>query len=180
MAENTTATMIYETSIDAESGRDSYVFQRVDLSRRLLRRADPVCALAVSSDERVQQNLAEAITGCGLIVFRAFTVGESRRILSRQEISLVVCDDRLIDGTYEDLLQAKKLSPTKPPVIVLSLLGDWPEYLKAINVGAFDFLAYPPIRGELPRVVRHALESRVPRGFGLPAEQSKMQGGERQ
>jgi DNA-binding NtrC family response regulator len=85
--------------------------------------------------------------------------------LNRQKIYLVVCDDRLIDDKYEDLVKATETSRAKAPVIVVSITGDWPDYFKAMSAGVFDFLTYPPIPGELPRVVHHALESLALRSF---------------
>jgi DNA-binding NtrC family response regulator len=171
----------YEAPVRAEPDRGGYVFAKPLRTRRFPRRLNLPGALVVSSDEAVQQNLAEAVIQCGLIVFLAFTVGEGRRILNRQEISLVVCDDRVIDGKYEELVQAAKTSRTKPPVIVVSRVGDWPDYLKAVNGGAFDFLAYPPIRGELPRVVYNAISSRVLEGVDdVEVEHSEFLGGAKQ
>jgi len=156
---------IHESPGNEKSDRGGYVLMQSRRTRNFSQNMSPVCALVVSSDEVVQRSLAGTIAQCGLLVFRAFTVGESRRILNRWNICLVVCDDRLIDGNYEDLLKATETSRTKAPVIVLSLAGGWPEYFQAVSAGVFDFLAYPPIPGELPRVVRHALESHVLRSF---------------
>jgi DNA-binding NtrC family response regulator len=164
MMENMAVTTIHEAPVGAELNC-GYVFAKPLRANRFPRRLNSPCALVVSTDEFVQQNLADTITQCGLFAFRAFTVGESKRILGRQEICLLVCDDRPIDGTYEDLLQAARASRTKPPVIVVSFSGGWPEYLKALDAGVFDFLAYPPIRGELPRTVHRALEGRALRSF---------------
>jgi DNA-binding NtrC family response regulator len=161
MIQNMTMPTIHDAPGSEERQSDSYLFARPRRARRFSRKVVSLCALVVSSDEVVQQNLANIIAKCGLVVFRAFTVGESRRILNCQQICLVVCDDRLIDGKYEDLLKATETSRTKAPVIVVSLAGDWPDYFKAMSAGVFDFLAYPPIPGELPRVVHCALESRA-------------------
>jgi hypothetical protein len=49
-------------------------------------------ALVASSDEKVMQKLVEIIVQCDLATFLAFTVGESKRILDRQRVCLVVCD----------------------------------------------------------------------------------------
>ena len=121
--------------------------------------------LVASSDENVLQVLEEIIVQCGLSTFLAFTVGESKRILDRQKVCLVVCDDRLIEGTYEDILCATVKLRLKTPVIVVSSTGDWPDYLKALSAGAFDYLAYPPIPGDLPRTIRDALTSRTESSF---------------
>lgn len=164
MIQSTVSPTIHEVPGGEESKCGGYVIAWPQRARRFSQKLGPLCGLAVSSDEAVQQCLAETIAQCGLVAFRAFTVGESKRILNRQEICLVVCDDRLIDGKYEDLVMATKTSRTRAPVIVVSLAGDWPDYFKAMSAGVFDFLAYPPIPGELPRVVHNALESRALRG----------------
>ena len=121
--------------------------------------------LVASSDKEVLQKLAEIMRQCGLATFLAFTVGESRRIVDRDGVCLVLCDDRLTDGNYEDILSVTEGSQAKPPVIVVSRTGDWPDYLKATTAGAFDYLAYPPILGELPRAIRNALASRTANAF---------------
>jgi DNA-binding NtrC family response regulator len=117
--------------------------------------------LVASSDKAVLQKLAKIIGECGLATFIAFGVGESIRILDREKICLVLCDDILIDGNYEDILNAAERSRTKAPVIVFSSTGDWPDYFKALRAGAFDYMAYPPFLGELPRVICNALASRT-------------------
>ena len=117
--------------------------------------------LVASSNEEVLQKLAKIMDQCGLATFLAFRVGESIRILDREEVCLVLCDDHLIDGNYEDILNAAENSRAKAPVIVFSSTGDWPDYFKAIGAGAFDYLAYPPFLTELPRVIRNALASRM-------------------
>ena len=117
--------------------------------------------LIASSDEKVLQVLDEIAAQCGLKTFCAFTVGESRRVMNRESLCLVLCDDRLIDGRYEDILGATERWRAKTPVIVVSPIGDWQDYLKAASAGAFDYVAYPPIPGELPRVIGYALASRM-------------------
>ena len=126
------------------------------LTQPLPGRSEKSAALAVSSDVLVLREIAGAIRQCGLAVLVGFTVRQSRRILESQNVSLVVCDDRLIDGKYQDIIEAAKLQ-SKTPVIVVSPTADWPDYLKAIRAGAFDYIAYPPIDGDLPRTIRNAL-----------------------
>ena len=115
--------------------------------------------LVASSNGEVVQKLAKIIGQCGLATFLAFSVGESKRILARENVCFVLCDDRLVDGNYEDILRASEWSRAKAPVIVFSSTGDWPDYFKAIRAGAFDYMAYPPFFAELSRVIRNALAS---------------------
>jgi DNA-binding NtrC family response regulator len=60
-------------------------------------------------------------------------------------------------GNYGDIVKLALRFETKTPVVVLSRRGDWPEYLRAVVGGAFDYLAYPPIVGDLQRVILKAL-----------------------
>lgn len=155
------------SELPENAGRKSSSFERTFPLRPRPRSGKLNCptALVASSDENVLQELAEIIAQCGLATFLAFTVGESKRILDRQKVCLVVCDDRLSDGKYEDILSETVRLRLKTPVIVVSPIGDWPDYLKAISAGAFDYLAYPPIPGDLPRTIRDALTSRTGSSF---------------
>jgi DNA-binding NtrC family response regulator len=90
----------------------------------------------------------------------ASTVAESGMVLAGHEISVVVCNDRMDDGTYKDIVKLVVRSETKVPVIVFSRTGDWPEYLTAMCGGAFDYLVYPPIPGDLQETIRNALLGR--------------------
>jgi DNA-binding NtrC family response regulator len=87
-------------------------------------------------------------------------VADSGIAIAWNEISIVVCDDRLDDGKYEDILKLVVRSETKAPVIVVSQTGDWPEYLTAMCGGAFDFLAYPPVAGDLRQTIQNVLRVR--------------------
>ena len=130
-----------------------------DASIRYGKKSIAPTALVVSSDEDVVQELAEITEECGLAAFLAFTVGEGKRILEKKRVSVVVCDDRLIDGQYADILSETARLRLKTPVIVVSPTGDWSDYLKAISAGAFDYLAFPAIPGDLARTVHDALTS---------------------
>ena len=116
-------------------------------------------AIVASSNEETLQTLAEIVVQCGLAAFLAFTVDEGKRILRRQKVHLVVCEDCLIDGKYQDLLKETTRLLLKTPLIVVSRTGEWPEYLQAVGAGSFDYLPYPPIPEDLPRVIRYALLS---------------------
>ena len=113
--------------------------------------------LVVSSDDEVRRKLAEILGQCGLAPVFASTVAESGMALAGHEVFIVLCNDCLADGKYEDIVKLVGRSGTRVPVIVVSRTGDWPEYFTAICGGAFDYLAYPPIPGDLQRTIRNAL-----------------------
>ena len=144
---------------------DSFAFTFPVRTRPRLTKFNSPNGLVATSDEGVSQKLAGIMSQCGLATLLAFTVGESWRILFRHRVCLVLCDDLLVDGKYEHILSATRRLGTRTPVIVVSPTGDWPDYLKAISAGAFDYIAYPPIRGDLPRAIRHAMASRTAESF---------------
>jgi len=113
--------------------------------------------LVVSSDTEVRRNLAEVVRQCALTPVLASTVAESAMALGRHEILIVVCNDRLEDGKYEDIVKLAVRPEMQVPVIVVSRTGDWPEYLAAMGGGAFDYLVYPPFPGDLQQTIQNAL-----------------------
>ena len=98
--------------------------------------------LVVSSDDEVRRKLAQVLRQCALAPVLASTVAESGMALAGNEIFIVVCNDRLDDGKYEDIVKLVVRSEIQVPVIVVSRTGDWPEYLTAMCGGAFDLPAY--------------------------------------
>lgn len=120
-------------------------------------RSGPPKGLVVSSDDEVSRKLAESLGQCGVVPLFASTVVESRIVLAGREILVVLCNERLADGTYEDVVNLAHRSHTTIPLVVVSRTGDWPEYLRAVDRGAFDYVAYPPRSGDLERAIRNAL-----------------------
>jgi len=117
-------------------------------------------ALVVSPDDDVHRKLAEILGHCGFASVLASTVAESRRALAQHDVCLVLCVECLPDGNYQAVVEFVKTFDPNVPVIVVSRTGDWPDYLRAMCVGVFDYLAYPPIPGELRRGIRNAFLQR--------------------
>jgi DNA-binding NtrC family response regulator len=126
--------------------------------------------LVVSSDDEVRRNLAGIIGLCGLEPVLCVTVADSRAVLSRYPICVVICEDRLADGNYRDLVEAVERTSSDALVIVASRLADWNEYMEAVGAGAFDYVCLPPRRAEIEWVVKNALSER--------ARKNQLEGGE--
>ena len=116
--------------------------------------------LVVSSDYDCRAHLGEALLLCAVAPLFASNLREAIHHVSSSPMSVVVCDERLPDGTYKGLLPIVKSLHPATPTIVISPAGDWPDYFEALDLGAYDFLPFPLIPGELPRIVRNYLESR--------------------
>jgi len=115
--------------------------------------------LVVSSDDEVRQKLAQILRQCALAPVLVSTVAESAAALAGHEVLIVVCNELLDDGKYEDVVQLAVRSEMQVPVIVVSRTGDWRDYVTAMSGGVFDYLAFPPIPEDLQRTIRNALLS---------------------
>ena len=114
-------------------------------------------AVIVSADLEAQQALANRLDECGLTAISASTVGEAEAILNLGFVSVIVCSDELPDGGFRDIVRRTARTPNKVPVVVFSRFANWERYLSVLRSGAFDYVLYPPMRGEIERVVRNAL-----------------------
>jgi len=75
-------------------------------------------------------------------------------------VRVILGDEFAVDGNYLAVVEVGEHACRKVPVIGVSRTGDWPEYLTAIRNGFFDCVAYPPVPGELQRVIRNAFLER--------------------
>ncbi len=118
--------------------------------------------------------LAGILAGLGLDIVFASSIGQAREILLGQPIRLVLCEDILPDGSFHDVLHALKFAGLRVPLVVCSLLGEWDEYLKAMEAGAFDFIA-PPFRPtELQSIVNSILNKKRPAETARWADERKV------
>ena len=83
-------------------------------------------------------------------------------IYLEQNSDLVLLDLNMpvMDG-YEVLSKIREVDPDYPPIIVLTAQSDRESRIKALNLGARDFLAKPFDRVELMTRIRNMLEVRI-------------------
>jgi DNA-binding NtrC family response regulator len=77
-------------------------------------------------------------------------------VLSSHSISIVLCEDRLIDGEYLDFGQRAGQLARDVPVIVVSQVFDEDERVTAIASGAFHYVRWPPDRLEFEYALLNA------------------------
>ncbi len=118
---------------------------------------DRMRVLVALANPASQKALTNVLPGHGAVPVFASTMREARAVLSSEPIALVVCEDHLTDGNYRDLLPVAHAARRDVPVVVASRIDDPEEYLEAMRLGAFDFVAEPFSRAELERIVHNAL-----------------------
>jgi len=122
--------------------------------------------LVVSGDDSITGYLGESLLLCGTVPVLCATIQQASRHLADADICFGLCQDRLPDGKYEELLLLGRTLRRPYPWIIVSRTGGWPEYFEAVELGAYDFMAYPPLYGELRRAIRSLLEKGAGRRLG--------------
>jgi two-component system response regulator AtoC len=90
----------------------------------------------------------------------ATSAAEARSALETSRPVLVLCDRRLPDGDGVALLPELKSLAGDAPVAIITGHGDMSTTIRAMKLGAFDFLQKPFTPEELELVVRRALDLR--------------------
>jgi DNA-binding NtrC family response regulator len=79
----------------------------------------------------------------------------------KNSVSAIICEERLPDGTWLDVLDSvAKESPLPPLLIVASRVADAALWGSVLNVGGYDLLAKPFDETEVRWVLESALADR--------------------
>ena len=89
----------------------------------------------------------------------AYDLTTARQLLSRHEVSVVICERDLRPGTWIDLLESIGGQPHAPSIVVASRLADEQLWAEALNRGAWDVLGKPFDLGETVRSVKSAWQN---------------------
>jgi DNA-binding NtrC family response regulator len=101
------------------------------------------CLLVVDDEPLIRFGIREYFEGRGWEVEEAGTLGEARRVLARLQPDSVVLDYRLPDGNSMDFLTELRERDQEITVVVLTGYGSIDLAVKAIKLGAENFLTKP-------------------------------------
>lgn len=118
--------------------------------------------LIVSSDAVQSDKTAEIVRHMGLQSIYCSSLTDARALIDGQTFSFVLCNDDLPDCNLQTAVRVISSSTKGIPVIVLSHLADWDACMRALNAGAFDYIACPPDPIETERILRLALDQNPP------------------
>jgi len=99
--------------------------------------------LILDDEKQFTEELNGFFVGSDYESFEANTAADGRRILEEHEIDLLILDVRLPGVNGLDILKEVKVRYPAKEVIIISAHGDMDTVIKAMRLGAFDYLRKP-------------------------------------
>jgi len=99
--------------------------------------------LILDDEKQFTEELNGFFVGSDYESFEANTAADGRKILEEHEIDLLILDVRLPGVNGLDILKEVKIRYPAMEVIIISAHGDMDTVIKAMRLGAFDYLRKP-------------------------------------
>lgn len=99
--------------------------------------------LVLDDEKQFTEELSSFFEDSNLEPFEANTVEDGKRILEKFEIDLLILDVRLPGANGLDILKEVKVQYPNMEVVIVSAHGDMDTVIKAMRLGAFDYLRKP-------------------------------------
>jgi two-component system response regulator PilR (NtrC family) len=120
--------------------------------------------LIVDDEEDIRELLELSLLRMGLGADTVGTLAEARSMLESNRYHLCLTDMRLSDGDGLDLVEHIQRHWPNLPVAVITAFGSIETAIRALKLGAFDFVTKPIELQVLRGLVRHALKLHPPPG----------------
>jgi two-component system KDP operon response regulator KdpE len=117
-------------------------------------------ALIVDDEKAIRRFLGSTLVAEDFEVVEAETIAEAKAVAEKLRPDLVVLDLGLPDGDGSDLIEPF-IALCKPAILVLSALDEEARKVRALDLGANDFITKPFGVAEFMARVRVALRHRV-------------------
>ena len=99
--------------------------------------------LILDDEKQFTEELGGFFVGSNYEAFEANTAEEGKKILNNNEIDILILDVRLPGVNGLDILKEVKIQYPGMEVIIISAHGDMDTVIKAMRLGAFDYLRKP-------------------------------------
>ncbi len=99
--------------------------------------------LILDDEKQFTEELSGFFQGSDYESFEANTAAEGKKILAANDIDLLILDVRLPGVNGLDILKDVKIQYPSMEVIIISAHGDMDTVIKAMRLGAFDYLRKP-------------------------------------
>jgi DNA-binding response OmpR family regulator len=111
--------------------------------------------LSISPDELDHSELQQILDQLPFHLTAVRSGREAAAFLDASQFDVILCECRLPDGSWIEILNRISAATTEPLLIVTSRLADASLWAEVLNLGGYDLLAKPFNRQE----VRHVLTS---------------------
>ncbi|MHB1372453.1 MAG: sigma-54-dependent transcriptional regulator [Thauera sp.] len=135
-------------------------------------RPQSIDVLVVDDEDDIRELLELSLMRMGLACDTAGSVQEARALLAQRRYRLCLTDMRLPDGDGLELVEHIQSGQPGLPVAVITAFGSIETAIRALKLGAFDFVTKPVELKALRELVQHALKLRDETGSaaaGAPA-----------
>ncbi len=105
--------------------------------------------LLVEDNSRISEFIVKGLEESGFSVVLAENGVDARALISQKEWDLILLDIMLPDIDGIELLQYARYKKILTPILVISALGDPEDRIKALDLGADDYLTKPFLFREL-------------------------------
>ena len=116
--------------------------------------------LVVDDEDDIRELLELSLMRMGLACDTAGSVGAARALLAERGYRLCLTDMRLPDGDGLELVEYIQAVRPGLPVAVITAFGSIETAIRALKLGAFDFVTKPVELKALRELVQHALKLR--------------------
>jgi DNA-binding response OmpR family regulator len=99
--------------------------------------------LLVEDNRRISEFAVKGLEESGFSVTLAETGADARRLINEQKWNLILLDILLPDIDGYEILQYARFRKIQTPILVLSALSEPDDRIKALNMGADDYLPKP-------------------------------------
>lgn len=117
--------------------------------------------LVVDDDLEMCGLLSDVLKGEGFSVITIDDSLEASKILKKEEFDVVITDLKMKGLKGLDLLEETRQVSPLTPVIIITAFGTIESAIKAIKIGAYDYITKPFQMDELVLTVKKALENRL-------------------
>lgn len=115
------------------------------------------CVLVVDDQSDMAAVIADALVDHGYTAFAAYSGHEALEVLRSEHVDAVITDLTMPKiGGLEVLRASQRLDPSRP-VILMTGLGTMDSALRAVEVGAYQYMLKPFRMDSLMQVLRTAL-----------------------
>jgi two-component system response regulator HydG len=117
--------------------------------------------LVVEDDDAMRDLLVEELSEAGFDVVSAGDGRAGVEVVKREPVELVVTDLRMPELDGFDLIRDVRATPGAPPIVMVTAFGSIETAIKAVKLGAYDYITKPFEIEELLLVADKALEERA-------------------